>query len=102
MRVQLTTMRTREMREKDAKSADYRYKYSLVRVRTPDRCLVQVRTIHRHVNMVSQYQGVFSVNESLASVRQWLHSLLASPDSEFNLKDAATGTFKASSYSSVS
>lgn len=36
------------------------------------------------------------MNESLLSVRQWLHSLLASPDSEFNLKDAATGTFKAS------
>lgn len=75
----LTTMRTREMREKDAKSAEYRYKYSLVRVRTPDRCLVQ---------------GVFAVHESLQSVREWVHSLLSSPDAQFNLKDAATGTFK--------
>ncbi|GMR48196.1 hypothetical protein PMAYCL1PPCAC_18391 [Pristionchus mayeri] len=75
----LTTMRTREMREKDAKSADYRYKYSLVRVRTPDRCMIQ---------------GVFGVQEQLLAVREWIHSLLASPDAEFDLKDAATGTLK--------
>ncbi|GMT24124.1 hypothetical protein PFISCL1PPCAC_15421 [Pristionchus fissidentatus] len=75
----MTTMRTREMREKDSKQAEYRYKYSLVRVRTADKCLVQ---------------GVFSVGETLLAVRQWLHSLLSQPEAQFDMKDAAIGTFK--------
>ena len=45
--VQLTTMRTREMREKDVRVSDNRYKYTLVRVRTADGYVIQVRKDQR-------------------------------------------------------
>lgn len=38
-------MRTKEMRERDEKKRQYKYKYTLLRVRLPDRYVIQVRII---------------------------------------------------------
>ncbi|CAI4228439.1 unnamed protein product [Auanema sp. JU1783] len=37
----LLSLRTKEMRERDQKLRDYRYKYSLIRIRLPDRYMIQ-------------------------------------------------------------
>lgn len=39
---QLTTLRTREMRQRDELQRSYRYKYTLLRIRFPNRFFLQV------------------------------------------------------------
>lgn len=66
----LTTLRTREMRERDEKQRQYSYKYTLIRVRLPDRYVLQ---------------GTFGCYESLASVREFIAKHLSSQTALFSL-----------------
>lgn len=71
----LMTLRTKDMRMKDEQLTNYRYKYTLIRVRLPGNVMVQ---------------GVFGCYEPFSEVRLFVSSTLSASlaASEFNLKDA--------------
>lgn len=71
----MLTLRTKEMREKDEKTSNSRYKYTLIRVRLPGNILIQ---------------GVFGCYEPFSAVRVFVASVLsdALATSEFTLRDA--------------
>ncbi|CAI2350440.1 unnamed protein product [Caenorhabditis sp. 36 PRJEB53466] len=71
----MLTLRTKEMRQKDEQLSNYRYKYTLIRVRVPGNVLIQ---------------GVFGCHEPFSAVRVFIASALsaAHATSEFSLRDA--------------
>nr|pir protein H06H21.6 [imported] - Caenorhabditis elegans [Caenorhabditis elegans] len=73
----MLTLRTKEMRQKDEQMTNYRYKYTLIRVRLPGNLLMQ---------------GVFGCHEPFSAVRVFVASTLsdALSTSEFTLRDAAS------------
>lgn len=74
----LTTLRTREMRERDEAGRTNRYKFTLLRLRFPDGFILQ---------------GVFACNEPVEALRDFLKEFLAPVEPPlFLLKDAAKGT----------
>lgn len=72
----MLALRTKEMRLKDDQVSNYRYKYTLIRVRLPGNILMQ---------------GVFGCQEPFSAVRVFVASALSSAlvASEFSLRDAA-------------
>lgn len=72
----MLTLRTKDMKKKDETVSNYRYKYTLIRVRLPGNLLMQ---------------GVFGCYEPFSAVRQFVASALsdALAVSEFSLRDAA-------------
>lgn len=73
----LTTLRTREMRQKDETLRQFTYRYTLIRARLPDRFVLE---------------GVFSVHEPLSAVETWISSHLP-PWASFTLSDPVSGSF---------
>uniref|UniRef100_A0A914WEH1 PUB domain-containing protein n=1 Tax=Plectus sambesii TaxID=2011161 RepID=A0A914WEH1_9BILA len=70
----LLTLRTKEMRDRDETLRQYRYKYSLIRIRFPDGF------------------GTFDCYEKFAEVRAFVRSKLAADDwVPFHLRDAISG-----------
>ncbi|KAM3726868.1 UBX domain-containing protein [Dirofilaria immitis] len=73
----LTTLRTREMREKDELMRNYRYNYTLIRIRFPNRFLLQ---------------GTFGCYEPFGAVRSFVEQHLAHIEPLlFVLKDPISG-----------
>ncbi|EFO24996.2 hypothetical protein LOAG_03490 [Loa loa] len=73
----LTTLRTREMREKDELMRSYRYNYTLIRIRFPNRFLLQ---------------GTFGCHEPFFAVRHFVEEHLARIEPMlFVLKDPVSG-----------
>ncbi|PAV59909.1 hypothetical protein WR25_12509 [Diploscapter pachys] len=70
----LTSLRTQEMRSKDV-LRQYKYKYTLIRVKTPDHFVIE---------------GTFGVYESLDAVRQFVCPTLSSETMTFQFKDPVT------------
>ncbi|VDM53203.1 unnamed protein product [Angiostrongylus costaricensis] len=73
----MLTLRTREMREKDAKQRQYSYKYTLVRIRLPDRYVLQ---------------GTFGCYEPFSSVQEFVAEHLSNAASLFSLCDPGRGS----------
>ncbi|CAJ0587439.1 unnamed protein product, partial [Mesorhabditis spiculigera] len=71
----MTTLRTREMRERDATLRNYKYKYTLIRLRFPDRLILQ---------------GTFGVYEPVRAIREWASKHVAHPAVPFSLQSANT------------
>lgn len=71
---QMMMLRTKEMRKKDETLRNYRYKYTLIRIRFPGNILVQ---------------GVFGCYEPFSAVRMMVASILSDEAqcSEFTLRD---------------
>ncbi|EFO99040.1 CRE-UBXN-6 protein [Caenorhabditis remanei] len=71
----MLTLRTKDMKKKDETVSNYRYKYTLIRVRLPGNLLMQ---------------GVFGCYEPFSAVRQFVASVLSDSlaVSEFTLRDA--------------
>ncbi|VDN51813.1 unnamed protein product [Dracunculus medinensis] len=73
----LTTLRTREMRERDEKHASRHYKYTLLRIRFPNNYLIQ---------------GTFGSEEQFGAVRRFIQEYLASVELPiFVIIDALSG-----------
>lgn len=73
----LTTLRTREMRQRDELQRSYRYKYTLLRIRFPNRFFLQ---------------GTFGCHEQFAAVREFVSEYLANVEVPlFVLKDPISG-----------
>ncbi|CAD6194600.1 unnamed protein product [Caenorhabditis auriculariae] len=72
----MLTLRTKEMRLKDDQLRNYKYKYTLIRVRIPGNFLLQ---------------GVFGCHEPVCAVRLFVANVLSEEASccEFTLRDAA-------------
>ncbi|KAI6216071.1 hypothetical protein M3Y94_00460200 [Aphelenchoides besseyi] len=71
----LTTLRTSEMRERDARLRQYNYKYTLIRIRFPNGFMLQ---------------GVFNVHDKFGAVRDFLAGMLAEAVGEFVITDPTT------------
>ncbi|KAK6751547.1 hypothetical protein RB195_003133 [Necator americanus] len=69
-------LRTREMREKDEKLRQYTYKYTLVRIRLPDRYVLQ---------------GTFGCYEPFSAVREYVAKHLANEAALFSLRNPGKG-----------
>ncbi|CAJ0603528.1 unnamed protein product [Cylicocyclus nassatus] len=69
-------LRTREMRERDEKLRQYTYKYTLVRIRLPDRYVLQ---------------GTFGCYEPLSAVREYVAKYLANEAALFSLRNPVKG-----------
>lgn len=69
----MTLLRTREMRERDNVLRHYKYKYTLIRIRFPDRFVIQ---------------GTFGIYEPIQAMREWIADHVAHPTIPFNLKCA--------------
>lgn len=72
----ITQMRTREMRQRDELQCRRKYKYTLIRIRFPDRYVLQ---------------GTFGCHETLLAVRHWVHGYLMDQATEFALRDPVSG-----------
>ncbi|CAI5448575.1 unnamed protein product [Caenorhabditis angaria] len=70
----MLTLRTKEMRQKDDQLRNYKYKYTLIRIRVPGNMIIQ---------------GVFSCYEAFSAVRSFVSSVLSEEIIEFALRDAA-------------
>ncbi|WKY06240.1 hypothetical protein Q1695_006440 [Nippostrongylus brasiliensis] len=73
----MLTLRTREMREKDEKQRQYTYKYTLIRIRLPDRYVLQ---------------GVFGCHEPLSAVREYTAKHLSNQAALFSLYNPCRGS----------
>ncbi|KAJ1369083.1 PUB domain [Parelaphostrongylus tenuis] len=73
----ILTLRTREMRERDAKQRQYSYKYTLIRIRLPDRYVLQ---------------GTFGCYEPFSSVQEFVAKHLSNASSLFSLCDPGRGS----------
>ncbi|XGW28180.1 hypothetical protein V3C99_008186 [Haemonchus contortus] len=73
----MLTLRTREMRERDEMQRQFRYKYTLIRVRLPDRYLLQ---------------GTFGCYEPLSVVREYISKHLSNHAALFSLKNPVKGS----------
>ncbi|EYB98770.1 hypothetical protein Y032_0128g1433 [Ancylostoma ceylanicum] len=69
-------LRTKEMREKDEKLRQYTYKYTLVRVRLPDRYVLQ---------------GTFGCYEPFSAVREYVAKHLANEAALFSFRNPGKG-----------
>ncbi|VDM69825.1 unnamed protein product [Strongylus vulgaris] len=69
-------LRTKEMRERDEKLRQYTYKYTLIRIRLPDRYVLQ---------------GTFGCYEPLSAVREYVSKHLANEAALFSLRNPMKG-----------
>ena len=63
-------LRTKEMRERDEKLRQYKYKYSLLKVRLPGRYVLQVINLNIVVIMFSGYFWMLRANECSSRFHQ--------------------------------
>ncbi|VDO73186.1 unnamed protein product [Heligmosomoides polygyrus] len=73
----MLTIRTREMRERDEKQRQYSYKYTLLRVRLPDRYVLQ---------------GTFGCYEPFSAVREFISQHLSNQAALFSLYNPIKGS----------
>ncbi|KAK6051977.1 UBX domain protein [Cooperia oncophora] len=73
----MLTLRTREMRERDEKQRQYSYKYTLIRIRLPDRYVLQ---------------GTFGCYEPLSVVREYITKYLSNQAALFSLYNPVKGS----------